>query len=233
MSSERPPVRAMVKNAVEELGGNVSKSEIVKWISAKYENVNPGTIRAQANACTVNQPSRIHLPECSKPRAFDSRYDFLFNTGEGKVELYDSNKHGNYELIESEGKTVVAKDGIPISNTHALEHQRQHSTLIELWDTNKFKQELRENLTTTSNNNKQAINNSNTSFSTSYNKGTNKDDVYHSPVQNKTDSFDYDKGFNIDEVYDTPDNSDTIVCKYCSYAMGKDSTLCGKCGRVV
>jgi HJR/Mrr/RecB family endonuclease len=27
----------------------------------------------------------------------------------------------------------------------ALEHQRQHSTIIELWDTNRFRKEIREN----------------------------------------------------------------------------------------
>ena len=120
MSSDRPPVREMIKNAVGELGGKASKNQIVQWISKKYGDVNHNTIRTQANACSVNQPSRIHLPECGKPRSFDPRYDFLFNTGDGDVEFYDPKKHGNYELIEANGKTVVAKDGIPISNVHAL-----------------------------------------------------------------------------------------------------------------
>lgn len=110
------PVREMIKKAVEEIGGKVSKNEIVKWISEKYGDVNHNTIRTQANACSVNQPSRIHLPECGKPRPFDSRYDFLFNTGDGKVELYDPKKHGNWELVEHEGKTTISKDGIPIVN---------------------------------------------------------------------------------------------------------------------
>ena len=90
----------------------------------------------------------------------------------------------------------------------AWEHQKQHAHLIELWDTNKFRQELRDNFVNTTKSNPTTI-------------------------QTNTDSFDYDKGFNIDEVYDTPHSSETIVCKYCSYEMEKDTTLCGKCGRVV
>jgi len=108
------PVREMIKNAVEDLGGKASKNQIVQWISEKYDDVNHNTIRTQANACSVNQPSRIHLPECSKPRSFDPRYDFLFNTGDGQVELYKPEKHGNWELIEHEGKTTISKDGMPI-----------------------------------------------------------------------------------------------------------------------
>ncbi len=108
------PVREMIKNSVVEIGGKVSKNQIVQWISEKYGDVNHNTIRTQANACSVNQPSRIHLPECGKPRPFDSRYDFLFNTGDGKVELYDPKKHGNWELVDHEGKTTISKDGIPI-----------------------------------------------------------------------------------------------------------------------
>ena len=81
MSSDRPPVREMIKNAVGELGGKASKNQIVQWISKKYGDVNHNTIRTQANACSVNQPSRIHLPECGKPRSFDPRYDFARNFG--------------------------------------------------------------------------------------------------------------------------------------------------------
>jgi HJR/Mrr/RecB family endonuclease len=59
----------------------------------------------------------------------------------------------------------------------AWKHQKQHSTIIELWDTNKFRQELRDNFVNISNNNS-------------------------APISTNTDSFDYDKGFNIDEVFD-------------------------------
>jgi len=114
------PVREMIKNAVEDSGGKASYKQIIKWITSKYGDVNQNTIKTQTMACSVNRASRIHLPECGKPRGFDPRYDFLYQTESMQVELYDPKKHGNYELIESNGKTVVAKDGVPISNVHAL-----------------------------------------------------------------------------------------------------------------
>jgi len=84
----------------------------------------------------------------------------------------------------------------------AWEHQRQHSTIMELWDTNRFKKDLRDNFITLPNSNKP------TTFV--------QDDMI--------DSFDFDKGFNLDEVYG--DESGRIcthcgksttgkVCKYC------------------
>lgn len=117
----------------------------------------------------------------------------------------------------------------------AWEHQRQHSTIIELWDTNKFRQELRENLTTTDSYNKQVTNNSKTSFSTSYNKGSNKDDVYHTPAQDITDAFDYDHGFNIDEVYNqSEDNSPMPMGQKCTKCGSLNhGNVCGNCGKEI
>ena len=132
----------------------------------------------------------------------------------------------------------------------AWEHQRQHATVMELWDTNRFRQELRENFVQIP-------------------KPKQSGGFVH---DDKIDSFDYDQGFNIDEVYDSPDEefgkkctrcgnlvhrefcgncgkevnstieenqaqtqkeNDVTVCKYCGYEMGKDSALCGKCGRMI
>lgn len=134
----------------------------------------------------------------------------------------------------------------------AWRHQQQHSHLIELWDTNRFKKELRDNFFTETKPTKHMI--------------SHHDD--------KIDSFDYDAGFNIDEVYDSPkipppelsqqctkcgspvfrdfcgncgkevnspvdiqnriiyDNLDKI-CHNCEYANDKESRLCGKCGRLL
>jgi len=66
----------------------------------------------------------------------------------------------------------------------AWKHQRQHSTIIELWDTDRFKKELRENFARLPDSNKPA------GF-----------------VQDKTDSCDYDKEFNLDEVCDSSEDS--------------------------
>jgi RecB family endonuclease NucS len=61
----------------------------------------------------VNHPSRVHYPENKKPRVCASQYDFLFNTGRGKVELYNQDSHGLWELKVNEyGKLEVAQQGL-------------------------------------------------------------------------------------------------------------------------
>lgn len=121
MSSERPPVRLMVKNAVEDLGGSATYEQIRDWISTKYDNVNRGTIDAQTIACTVNQPSRGHYPENQKTRGFDPNYDFFFTTGRGKVELYDKTKHGEWGIIEKKGRFRITHEGKDVSEENTDE----------------------------------------------------------------------------------------------------------------
>ncbi len=89
------PVRQMVENAVHALNGKANYSQIIEWVTKNYGDKNHGTIRDQIIACTVNQPSRVHYPENSKPREFDLRYDLFYSTGRGEIELYDPKKHGN------------------------------------------------------------------------------------------------------------------------------------------
>ena len=94
----------------------------------------------------------------------------------------------------------------------AWEHQKQHSTIMELWDTNRFKKELRDNFVKISSSNEPAT--------------FVQDD--------KIDSFDYDKGFNIDEVYDSPEDEYQEFgkkCTKCGSAVHRN--ICGNCGKEV
>lgn len=111
---KRPPVRQMIKEAVENLGGKASYSEIKDYIWKKYGDVNEGTINCQIISCTVNHPSRIHYPVNQKPRkANDPNYDFLFSPTKGIVELYDPEKHGTWEIrMDDTGKLIVAQTGL-------------------------------------------------------------------------------------------------------------------------
>lgn len=103
------PVWKMVKDACENATETpITYKFIREYIHNKYGDVNDRTITCQTIVCTVNLPARIHYPENKKERICDGRYDFLFNIGKGKVEWYDPQKHGEWEIAKDEnGKLSV------------------------------------------------------------------------------------------------------------------------------
>lgn len=102
-----PFVWKMVKEAVENLGGKATNSEIKNYIKEKYGNVNNTTINCTILTCCVNKQSRINWPENSKPRLATSQYDFLFSTGRGQVELYNRKIHGDWEIRQEDGGALI------------------------------------------------------------------------------------------------------------------------------
>jgi len=112
MVQERPYVWEMIKEAVEQLEGHATYGQIMDYIDQKWPGVNRGTITAQVIICTVNHPSRIHYPENSRPRLANSRYDFLYKVGRGEVVLYDPQKHGQWAIVERNGKRIVVQEGV-------------------------------------------------------------------------------------------------------------------------
>jgi len=106
----RPFVWQMVREAVENLGGRASYTDIISYIKSKYGDVNENTIRCQIIICTVNHPSRVYYPENHKPRdcsTLSHRMDFLFSIGRGEVVFYDPKKHGQWSIIKQDGKLRV------------------------------------------------------------------------------------------------------------------------------
>jgi len=92
----------------------------------------------------------------------------------------------------------------------AWQHQKQHSHLIELWDTNRFRKELRDNFVKLPNSNKSVT--------------PHQDD--------KIDSFDYDQGFNIEEVYNEQNDILPEIgekCTKCGSPVFRN--FCGNCGK--
>lgn len=106
-----PYVREMVKEAIENLGSNTTRTKIKDYIEHKYSSAKKGTVECTIICCTVNDPLRIHYSENKKPRiANDSRYDFLFSLGREEFEMYSREKHGIWEIRKNEyGKLEVAK----------------------------------------------------------------------------------------------------------------------------
>jgi hypothetical protein len=92
----------MVKEAVQQLGGECSYPAIKAKIRAAYgEGVNDSSVTCSIISGSVNHPSRIHYNENKKPRLSDTEYDYLFNTGRGKVVWHEPDKQGVWEIIKS------------------------------------------------------------------------------------------------------------------------------------
>jgi len=97
--------------------------------------------------------------------------------------------------------------------------QQENSYRLELWNTDRFKKELRENLIDFTD-------------QITFDQQIEKDDkIVQSLKNDKIDSFDFDKGFNIDEVYDEPDDSlkEGKKCPKCGAPAF--SNVCGNCGK--
>lgn len=79
-----------LRECLESLGGVRDKREIASWIHQHYPNRwKPGTLAGHLYGCSVNNPKAAqHHP--GFPR-------FLFMLGNGRYELYDSDKHGAWE----------------------------------------------------------------------------------------------------------------------------------------
>lgn len=129
---ERPYVWLMIKEAVENLNGLVSYSDIKEYINGKWTDVNQDTITAQIIVLSVNHDSRIHYPENHKPRLTNSNspYDLLFNIDRGKVEKYDIKKHGIWEIY----KDATEKLGIK-----KFEKAPTINTFLFAWNPDKWK----------------------------------------------------------------------------------------------
>jgi len=98
--SEKPPVWRMVHEAVEALGGKTTNGAVRDWILERYAGTNKNTIQCQIIVCTVNHDSRVHYPENQKPRKADTRYDFLYRSGRGQLELYDPARDGQWDIYK-------------------------------------------------------------------------------------------------------------------------------------
>lgn len=103
----RPYIWQMVKEAVQNLGGQASNYEIKKYIFDKYTDVNENTINCTILSSCVNKQSRVNFTENQRERSSTSQYDFLYSTSRGKVELYEPQKHGLWKISKTEEGTLL------------------------------------------------------------------------------------------------------------------------------
>src|SRR5437868_13356946 len=111
--ADRPPMWTLLRDAIDACGGKATYSELKDHIRAKYGAINDSSLTCEIISCSVNHPSRIHYPVNKKPRAATSQYDFLFNVGRGRVEAYDPESHGDWEIYADEfGKLGVRQTAL-------------------------------------------------------------------------------------------------------------------------
>lgn len=127
MTQAALPIRQMVAEAVQQLGGECTYPAIKTKARLNHgSDINDSSLTCSIVAGSVNHPSRIHYGENKKPRIADTPYDFLFNTGRGKVVWYEPQKHGVWEIAKTtDGDlTVRMADGVgenPASLTESAE----------------------------------------------------------------------------------------------------------------
>lgn len=95
-----PTIWEMVKEAALSIGHEAAYSEIKQHVRNVYGDVNESSLTCAIIASSVNHPSRIHYQENKKPRTSRGNHDFLFNTGRGRVTLYDPSAHGIWEIYD-------------------------------------------------------------------------------------------------------------------------------------
>lgn len=113
MPPPQPPVRQMIREAVEALGSPTTNVAVRDWVLGHYPGTDPGTFGHQIRFCSVNQPSRIHQGTNQNPRAAtDPRFDFLFTPAPGHIEWYRPERHGVWSIErDDDGNLAICCDG--------------------------------------------------------------------------------------------------------------------------
>lgn len=137
---ENPPIWKLIEEAIENLNGSATYSEIKNHIYENWGTVNPASITKQIVVMTVNHKSRIHYPENHKPRKTDSGspYDLLFATERGIVEKYNIENHGVWEIFKNEDGTL---------NIKRFDQKVAPKTFLFVWNPDKWQwKNLEENI---------------------------------------------------------------------------------------
>lgn len=101
-TGNQPPVWEMIKFAVSELGGECTYSAIKAKVRSVYGDVvNDSSMTCSIISGSVNHLSRIHYSENKKCRLANTKYDYLFNVGRGRVVWYEPEKHGVWEIVQA------------------------------------------------------------------------------------------------------------------------------------
>ena len=93
------PVWTMIANVINDLGKEFTNQDIINAVINKYSDVNKNTLQRNIYLLTVNNPLRIHWGYNQKVRIANSKYDLLFKNEKNKLEIYNPEKNGIWEII--------------------------------------------------------------------------------------------------------------------------------------
>jgi len=106
----RPPVWQMIREAAQQMSGECTYSAIKAKVRSVYgQEVKDSSMTCSIISGAVNHPSRIHYNENKRPRFTDTDYDFLYSTGRGRVVWYQPEKHGVWEIAESNNGALIVR----------------------------------------------------------------------------------------------------------------------------
>jgi endonuclease len=104
-TENRSPIWHLVYDCVKEQGGRATLQQIAAYLEAHGRL--GSNARPDAISLSVNENSRIHYAGGRELRRTDTkhRYDLLFHDADGSYVLYDSQKHGVWEIYQQHDGT--------------------------------------------------------------------------------------------------------------------------------
>lgn len=114
----------MIRDAVKEMGGKATISQLEQYFIKNNPDIKPVNIRYDATMITVNAPSRIHYGGGKQIRRTNTnnQYDCLFKNTDGCYEIYEPQKHGIWEIYR-DGTGKLSIRPIDESNPEDDEYQ--------------------------------------------------------------------------------------------------------------
>ncbi|MCH8146721.1 MAG: DUF91 domain-containing protein [Planctomycetes bacterium] len=126
MNDGKTTVRQMVKEATDALDDSTTYAAVIRWVQKNYPGTNPNSIYCEIVAVTVNHHTRVHYHanDNGSPRIADNpEHDYLFQPQKGKIEQYDPERHGQWEIYEQDsgGLSVRCVDEMDVVSTSPSE----------------------------------------------------------------------------------------------------------------
>ncbi len=104
-------IRHKLREAICSPNKQMTDDEIQAWIKEHYPDTRNKSIQKEITSCTVNDRNRVELAGNKRARLCRSgEKDFLFRTEGGKLELFNSKKHGSWELAKDDKGLICVRE---------------------------------------------------------------------------------------------------------------------------